>query len=242
MLDPIRLGLEGSLSALYGQLVPSTPQLAEFAARGLGQSIVWAPGRMVDQADELLASWRRNDATGQTTRAYELPVMLVAIAPDWTPTDGAFAPAVADAQWVIFREDPKERVFKLRQIQGEIRAQVVVFASNPATAQSLMAQLILWFSQTDGRDFRAVHRFAGFDAAHACKIHPPPDVASKIDVETKIVTALALDLTIQASIPLYSAPAVGEINDGKGDPADPADPAGYPVVTQIDSIFVEPAP
>jgi hypothetical protein len=242
MLDPVKIGLAGRLAQFYAQLEPTTPQLAEFTSRGLAQSLVWAPSRMVDQADDMLNSWRRNDASGTTTQAYSLPVMLFAVASEFTAADGAATVQVSDPQPVIIPSDPKERVFRLRVMSGSVRAQAVAFASNPGTAQSLMAQLLLWLAGTDRRRFDAVYRFAGINIPWGCSIQPPPDMASRVDTETSIVTALALDLDLLVQVPFYTAPGAADVNDGKGTDDDPDDPHGWPVVDEIARTALEPLP
>jgi hypothetical protein len=140
---------------------------------------------------------------------------------------------VADRQLVTIPGDAKERLFGLRAVAGDVRAQVVIFATDEPSAHSLAAQFLLFLDASENRRFDAVYRFAGVDTAWPVQIETPENPAMAINTDAKNLTVLAIDLSLRVEVPLYDAPKEGEPNDGKGAPGTD-DPAGYPVVQSID--------
>ena len=67
MLTPVKAGFGQYMAGFHAGLMPTTPQVAAFARRSLDKSIVWAPSRMIDQAEDMLAAWFRNDTNDGTT-------------------------------------------------------------------------------------------------------------------------------------------------------------------------------
>ncbi|MBT9495717.1 MAG: hypothetical protein IV103_00140, partial [Zoogloea sp.] len=67
MLKPVRIGFGGFMGLFYASFVPTTPALQQFTTRGLKKSILWAPARMIDAAEEMLAAWQKNDTDSATT-------------------------------------------------------------------------------------------------------------------------------------------------------------------------------
>lgn len=233
---PLEIGFGGYMAAFYAQLVADTPAMAEYIARGLSTSIVWVPGRMIDSVEEMLSEWRKNDndksdalPSGKPGMSSLLPVMLVAMSKDFTPSMQDWGAAVGSAVDVVNPDDPHQRNFKVRLSQNEYRTQVVIIAPEAHTGHSLAMQFHLWANGAGGRRFKHRHMHAGLP-------HDFPAVLEQIDLggmdakpEQKNLTILLVDINIRASIPLFQAPKASEANDGK-----PA-PAGYPVVLEVSS-------
>ena len=51
---PIRVAFGRYLQGFHRMLIADTPALAEYAARPFAKAAVWAPGRMVDQVDDMM--------------------------------------------------------------------------------------------------------------------------------------------------------------------------------------------
>ena len=232
MLEPIKAAFGQFMGRYYDSLVPTTRPLERYVTRGLERSIAWAPSRMVDMAEEMLSQWLRAEQPGPATKPPELPAIMVAMAKDYTPTGRDYTRQVADRVLVMIPGDPKERLFGLRAMAGDIRAQVVIFATDEPSARSLAAQFLLFLDATENRRFTATHRFAGLDNPWPVQVESPDAPAMSIANEAKNLTVLAIDITLRAEIPLYDAPAVGQPNDGKGAPGTD-DPAGYPLAQHI---------
>lgn len=231
MFEPVKVGLGGFMQDFYRQLAPTTKPLAEFAGRGFAQCVAWAPGRMVDKAEEMLGAWMKNDSAQAPAQLPKLPVILVGVANDYTPIAGNMGTQIADAIDVQMPDDPKGRYFQMRLVAGEVRAQAAFFAHDEPTVKSLAAQFLLFLSSPANRGFEAVFPFAGVDNRFPVMVEAPDNPAMNIDTGTKNLKVLAVDLTLICSVPLFSAPSEGEPNDGKGIPGT-ADPAGYPL-TQV---------
>lgn len=232
MFEPLKIGFGEYLAGFYAGLVPTTLDMQEYVQRGLGKSIAWAPSRMVDAAEEMLAAWQRNDTDSAPTQPPKLPVILVAMDQSYTPTGREYATQIANSAKVIMPGDTKERVFGLRTVYGDIRIQLVFVAAEEPTARSLASQFALYLDAVPNRRFGYSTSFAGITEEWVASIESPEVPVVAIRTGVKNVVMLAADITVKAQIPLYDAPKVGEPNDGKGVPGTD-DPAGYPVVVQV---------
>ncbi|MCO7216868.1 hypothetical protein [Halomonas sp. OfavH-34-E] len=233
MFDPVKEGLGEFLQDFYDQVVPTTKSLQEFVERGFPYCAAWAPARMVDKAEEMLASYQRNDTHQGPTRPPSLPVILVAVSKDWTPTERSFTTQIADPVDITFPEDPKQRYFRVRTVAGEVRAQLAFFASDEPTAKSLAAQFLLYLDSASRRRFLARYPFAGLEHEYPAQVEAPDNPAMNVETGNKNLTVLAVDLVLKVTVPLFMAPKAGEPNDGKGVPGTD-DPAGYPLVSEVD--------
>lgn len=232
MFEPVKEGLGEFLQGFYAELVPTTKDMHEFVARGFPYCFAWAPTRMIDQVSEMLEAWQKNDTDQSTTKPHRLPVIIVATSKDYTPVMHDFGTQISDPIDVQFPEDPKGRYFRMKMIAGDIRAQVVIIAGDEPTAKSIAAQFSLYLDSPSRRAFHGMYPFAGIQHAYPVQIEAPGNPASNIDIGSKNMTCLAVDMTLKATVPIFMAPKVGEANDGKGIPGT-IDPAGYPLVQEF---------
>ncbi|MCM1128963.1 MAG: hypothetical protein NC211_03665 [Alistipes senegalensis] len=232
MLEPVKVAFGQFMGRFFASVVSTTKPLNSFVSRPLSQAIVFAPARMVDAAEEMLNKWMQTDVHPAPTTPHNLPVIICAIAKDYTPTGRDYTRQVADRQMVMIPGDEKERLFGLRTAAGDVRAQCVIFATDEPSARSLAAQFALYLDETMNRRFKAVFRFAGIDTEWPVQIESPDSPAMSIASEAKNLTILAIDVPLKVEIPFFDAPKHGEPNDGKGIPGTD-DPAGYPVVVDI---------
>jgi len=230
------------IAEFYSSLVPTTKPMHEFVVRGLAKSCVWAPGRMIDQVEEMVSSWQRNDTDQAPTQPPKLPVVIVAMAKDYIPTGRDFGRQISERMDVILPGDEKERCFGLRVMGGDIRAQVAFCAVDEATAKSLASQFSLFVDAVDNRRFFAQYSFAGEALPFPVQIETPEVPAIEVKTGNKNLSVLAADLTLKASIPLFSAPKLNEPNDGQGTVGSTTDPAGYPLVIEVVGVNTEPRP
>lgn len=242
MLESVKAAFGQFMGRFYSEIVPTTQPLQAYIVRGLAKSIVWAPSRMVDSAEEMLAAWQRNDTDGATTRPADMPVMIVGMARDYTPTGRDYTRQIADAELVMIPGDDKERVFSLRTVAADIRAQIAIFAQDEPTARSLAAQFLLFLDATPNRRFTARYTFAGEQMDWPVQIESTDSPATSIGTEAKNLTILAIDLTLKATIPMMNAPAPGQPNDGKGTPGSASNPSGFPLVERVNATAKEAAP
>ncbi|MGL5451848.1 MAG: hypothetical protein ACRDBT_05485 [Aeromonas sp.] len=233
MFEPVKAALGGFMQGFYRQIAPTTKPLNEFTTRGFAQCVAWAPGRLVDKADEMLGAWMKNDSAQAPAALPKLPVILVGVATDYTPIASNYGTQIAEPIDVLLPGDEKGRYFQMRLVAGELRAQVAIFAHDEPTAKSLAAQFLLYLSSPANRGFDAVFAYAGVDNTLPVMISTQDNPAMSIETGAKNLKALAIDLTLICSVPIFNAPADGEPNDGKGIPGT-ADPAGYPLTQVVD--------
>ncbi|MBL8473789.1 MAG: hypothetical protein JNM98_18510 [Rhodocyclaceae bacterium] len=232
MLQPVKIAFGTFLGRYFASIVATAKPLEAFVARPLEKAVAWVPARMIDAAEEMLALWMRADKDGRSTSPPDMPVMLVAMAKDYVPTGRDFTRQVADREMVVLPGDARGRMFGLRTAAGDVRAQIVVFATDEPSARSLAAQFLLFLDATENRRFVARYRFAGLDLDWPVQIETPENPAMSIQSDAKNLTILAVDVNLRVQIPLFDAPAPGQPNDGKGEPGTD-DPAGYPLVQTV---------
>lgn len=231
---PVRIGLGLYLQRFHAELSIDTPALAEFAARDFAKTLVMAPGRMIDQAGAMLDAWRANDNTGEAQPRSPLPIMIAALSRDFVPVapDGG-GHAWADKTAVRIPADPKHRMFDLRAVSAEVRAQIVFAAAEPMTAQSLAMQLHMHASQSHRRSFPARYMLAGMVEEWPVKIESSDIIAVASPGDATNLTVLAADLTLRVTIPMLSAPRLTASDaDGQGTD-DLMDPSGYLGVQEV---------
>lgn len=232
MLEPVKIAFGQFLGRFFSSVVATTGPMEDFITRPLSQAIAWAPARMIDAADEMLNAWMKTDIRSAPSIPHKLPVIVVAMAKDYTPTGRDYTRQIADRCMVMIPGDEKERVFGLRIAAGDIRVQCVIFASDEPSAKSLAAQFLLYLDEIHNRRFQATYRFAGIETEWPVQIESPDSPAMSIANEARNLTILAVDLTLKAEIPMFDAPGKEEPNDGKGVPGTD-DPAGYPTIKDL---------
>lgn len=217
------------------EVSPTTPQVQEFITRPLDKSIAWASGRMVDEAETMLASWQKNDTDSATTSPYRLPAILVGMDNNTFMTGAEYSVPISDPIMVIIPEDPKERMFGLKTFVTDVRIQVAVFARDPHTAKSLAAQMTMFFSRVENQRFWPSYLFAGLSNKFPAQLESTDLAWINVKNGVNNVTILAADINLKVTVPIYSAPKLGEANDGKGVP-ETNDPAGFPYIVEIDDM------
>lgn len=236
--DPIKVGFGRYLAGFHAQLIGDTKGVRELASREFAKSAVWAPGRMVDQVEDMLAAWRKNDTSHAAQPTPYLPIIIVAMGKDFVAAPAEFGRTGGDAQNVMIPGDPKNRVFKMRTVTADIRVQVVIAAADDPTARSIAMQLQAFTSELANRRFSAVYNLAGVDSLWPVVFELQDLLMPSLPTEQKNLTLLAADLTMRATVPMLLAPKRTEPNDGQGTGANQedqfGDPSGYLVVQQAD--------
>ncbi|SET41421.1 hypothetical protein SAMN05216326_12566 [Nitrosomonas marina] len=236
MIEPVKRAFGAYMEGFYKSIIPTAESLNEYASRGYATSVGWAKDRMVDDAEAMIEAYFKNDTDDAPTQPPKLPVILMAVDKNYTPTGRDYTRQITadDDLWVILPDDVKERAFDVKVMAGDIRAQLAIFSHTSDAARSIAAQFLLYIDSPLRRHFDASYEFAGQTVdGWPVQIETPDIPASDIKVEgVKNMTILAIDITLHASIPLFGAPKEGEPNDGKGIPGTD-DPAGHPVVVEV---------
>jgi len=236
-MQELEKAVGGYLGRYYSSIISMTRAMQEFKQRGLSKSIFIAPGRMIDEVEKQLSSYRENDndsSMGSTSS--RLPVVIIALSKDYIPAMGGFSNQLSAPVYIQLPDDEKDRVFKVRQMLSERRVQIAFIGSEVETVRGLIAQFNLFVSSKSNRTFRAIYNFAGQDIKFPVMLEENSIMASNINTEHKNLTILTLDITLKEAMPLFDAPSDACENDGKGTDGDINDPHGYPVVKHVLSI------
>lgn len=232
MFEPIKIGFGGLLGQFYGNILPTTKPLIEYIARGQQYAMAFASSTMVDEATKMLEAWQRNDTYNGSTTPAKLPVILVAIDRDYTPTPREFARQMSDSIEMAIPGDSLTRVFGLRTVAADIKMQIVIVANDEPTAHSLSAQFNLFLDATLNRRFGVPWAFAGITHNWPCQIETPQIDFLNVKTDMQNICIIAGNVLLRTTIPLFDAPAAGQPNDGQGVAGSSTNPAGYPVVVQ----------
>lgn len=225
---PLKTAISKYMRRWYDLLYPDTKSVQEYVARGFAHGCQWVPGRMVDQAEDMLKAYQKNDNAPQGRNTL-LPVVLVGMSKDYTPMGADWGGRQLGRQLIRIEEEGS--VYGYRQAMHEKRVQIVIFAADEATANSLAAQFSLFIGDIPNRRFQAVHEFGQYKVAMPVVIETPDIIFMEVKTEQKNITILAADINLKAQIPYFDAPKVGEPNDGSN-----RNPPGYQVVEQVSVI------
>lgn len=222
---PLKTAFSLYLHRWYKLLYGATKSGQEFIDRGFAHSCQWVPGRMVDEADKMLAAYRKNDNAEQGKNT-KLPVVLVGMAKDYAPMSPDWGGRSPGRKLVRIVEGGS--AYGLRQAGHEVRVQVVIIAADVDTAKSLAAQFCMFVGEFENRRFDAVYEFGGHPVPMPTVIESPDIVFMAVASEQNNLTILAADITLKANIPYFDAPRPGEPNDGTTNI-----PPGYPLVSDV---------
>jgi hypothetical protein len=204
------------VGAWFKTISPDTRPLQEYVARDLQNAVVLAPGRMIDQVEEMLSKYRVNDnGPGPSTNS-QLPVIILALAKDVTPSGGEYGRSIGEDVDISIPGDPHQRVFKLRQLAVDQRAQVVFVAADEPTAKSMAMQFLLYVSTIGNRRFNAMYNFAGFTHAWPVTLESSDVLAINMQNDQKNLTTLAMDLQLRTMIPYFRAPSADDADSFGG--------------------------
>ena len=224
---PLKQAFSEYMARFYAGLYPDTSAMQEYTARGVSRGIVWAPDRMVDAAEDMLASYRKNE-NGPAGASSLFPIIIVAMSKDYIPTGGDWGGKQVGRQLVSIVEGGS--VYGYRQGMGDIRVQAVIISAESATARSLAAQFSLFVGEIPNRRFSCKHQFGQYEFQMPCMLESPDILFSEVKTDQPNITVLAADLTLKAVFPYFDAPKPGQPNDGTAN-----NPPGYPLVAQVDA-------
>lgn len=213
------------LQRWFKQLDADTKGVAEFKARPLTQAIMWAPSRMIDQAEAMLAQYRKNEngAPGASTK---LPIVLLASDDDFLGTGADWGGLHTDFARVQILEGGSW--YDYRQYMHDRRVQMAVFANDPDTAKSIAMQLSHFMQQPQNRYFDSHYTFGQYQVPAAIQLETKRIDWMRITNDSKNLKILAGDIALKCVIPVLRAPGDDEPNDGSTN-----NPPGYPVVQKV---------
>lgn len=224
------------MGRFYAGVYPDTKALEAYVERGLSKSIVLAPGRMIDMVEDMLKAYQKNEnmRPGEPYRPGEnalFPIIVVAMAKDYTPTGGDFGGRQVGRQLVALEDGAGASVYGYRQAMGDIRVQIAIMAAEEPTSGSLAAQFSLFVGEVSNRRFPVVFPWHDYRLHMTCMLESPDIMFSKVDAENQNMSIVIADITLKCVFPYLDAPGPGEDNDGSTN-----NPPGYPLVEQINCL------
>ncbi|QIB08981.1 hypothetical protein GZ982_29985 (plasmid) [Pseudomonas fluorescens] len=209
----------------FNKLYTDTPGVKEFSTRRPAQAMQWAPSRMLDQVESMLAQYRKNEngPKGATTK---LPVVLLATDDDFLGTGADWGGHHTGFERVQIHEGGSW--YDYRQDMHDRRIQVAIIASDGDTAKSLAAQLSAFMQQPHRRYMDAKYSFGQYKVSGAMQLETKRIDWMKVDTDLKNVKILAADVALKCVVPILRAPGESEPNDGSANV-----PPGYPVIQQV---------
>lgn len=228
--DQIKKGFGHYLARWRKGLYPDyadTPAVKAFMERPFSQAVQWAPARMIDAAEDMLALWRKS-SDGEHGPSGMLPVILLAMDDNFLGTGADWGgQQIARRQLQIVEGGSW---YGYKHVMVDRRAQVVIIANEGGSAQSLAAQLGSFLQEPKNRCFDAPYIFGQY------KVPMPVELESNrvdwmnvaVPNDAKNMRILAADITLKCMIPMFDAPQSGEPNDGSDNT-----PPGYPLVHEV---------
>jgi hypothetical protein len=209
----------------FNKLYTDTAALQEFRSRRPAQVMQWAPSRMLDKVESMLAQYRKNEngPPGATTK---LPVILLATDDDFLGTGADWGGHHTGFERVQIHEGGSW--YDYRQDMHDRRIQVVIIASDGDTAKSLAAQLSAYMQEPHHRYMDAKYTFGQYDIPAPMQLETKRIDWMRVDTEQKNMKILAADVALKCVVPILRAPAEGEPNDGTANI-----PPGFPVVNKM---------
>lgn len=225
--DAIKIAFGEYMNRWYDSIIPTTKQNEAFLARGFSNCVKWASGRMVDEAQKMLDSYRKNDNEGGVNNDSKLPVVLAAMSRDYTPVSGAWGEQ-AHEQYVVLEDAEDASFYRYRQSQFEVRVQVVFIGAESPTTRNLANSFCWFIGQPINRHFFSKYVWGQYELEMPNMIEDPDVILQAVDTEQKNLVMLAVDLMLKITVPHLKAPADGEETDNSG-----RNPEGYPVVQEV---------
>lgn len=211
----------------FNGIYADTAAVGEFKRRAVAEAIKWAPSRMIDEAEGMLAQYRKNE-NGPPGKSTKLPIILLATDDDFLGTSADKGGLHTGRELVQIEEGGSW--YGYRQIMHDRRIQVVIIASEGQSAGSLAAQLGAYMERPSKRYMNASYTFGQY-----CVPAPMTLDINRIDwmsvkTDAKNIKILAGDVTLRCIIPVFDAPGEGEPNDGTD-----RNPPGFPLVSVVQS-------
>ena len=209
----------------FNSLYSDTAALKEFASRRPAQAMQWAPSRMLDEVEKMLAQYRKNE-NGPPGATSKLPIVLLATDDDFlgTPADWGghhtgfdLVQIWKDGSWYEYKQDMHDR-----------RIQVAIVANDADTAKSIAAQLSSFMQQPHHRYMAAKYQFGQYEVPAQMQLETKRIDWMSVKTDLKNVKILAADVALKCVVPILRGPAEGEPNDGTDNV-----PPGFPVTAVV---------
>jgi len=213
LITPVKAAVGAWLASFHAQAYPDTPANAEWVARDPKQACAFARGRMVDSVGDMIASYQKNaNNTPKVSTAAVLPILLAAIADEYTETPTDQGRMGGATQEVIFPFDTAKRIFHVRTVPADFRMQVAIAASEQPSVLSLIGQLAAW-SVTNYRA-TAIYPFDYLGVTFPWPVRIVP--GERMSIATPLgeqIVVMTMDFTVRVAMPMIYTPKAGDAID-----------------------------
>lgn len=209
----------------FRKLYADTAALQEFKSRPTHAAMKWAPGRMLDEVEKMLAMYRKNE-NGEAGATTKLPIVILATDDDFLGTGADWGghhtgfervQLLENGSWYDYRQDMHDR-----------RIQVAVIASDSDTAKSIGAQLSSYMQEPMHRYMDATYTFGQYKVPAPMQLETKRIDWMNIKNDLKNVKIIAADIALKCVVPILVGPGPDEPNDGSDN-----DPPGFQLVRAV---------
>lgn len=233
--DAFKTGFGEYMGRWFTGFIPTTDAAQAFVARGFTSSVKWAAGRMIDDAEAMLESYRRNENATAVNSNSRLPIIIAAMARDYTPTTGDWVGKQVPRHLVALTDEPNASVYGYAQSAHDVRVQVAFFAAEEATARNMANQFCWFIGQPVNRRFNTRYQWGQYTLENQVMLETPDVIVTNAGGgEQKNLVILTVDLTFKVTVPHLDAPVPPAMTDGSG-----RNPEGYPVVAEISAVHIK---
>lgn len=198
------------------ELVPETPLLDKWKGRAPFTAIRASQGRMIDDVEEMLKSYREEVGEKVGENAV-LPVMITAVAPITSPPT---ATQVIQVPYFIDTEVNGIPI-KLRLVSKSIRCQIAFFSTNPHDVNSLADQFCTYMLNEDKRRFpvnvpliSANDKEKAITAPFFATVFENELYPSEIPTTEKNLSVVVIDVTLVMPYPYVQQKGLSNVGAG----------------------------
>ncbi|MCK2122109.1 hypothetical protein [Pseudomonas sp. PNPG3] len=210
----------------FNELYANTKAVELYRAKPFSQAVMWAPSRMIDAAEDMLAAYRKN-VNGPDGANSMFPMVLMAVDTNYLGTGADFGGDHISRRLLQIEEGGSWYGYQHSMLDQ--RLQVVVFASEGASAKSLCAQLSAFIKRPSNRYLSATYKFGQYSIPAPITLETNRIDWMEVKTSFKNMKILAADFILKCTMPHLDAPGEGDPNDGSTN-----NPPGYPLVQEIE--------
>ena len=223
--DQIRAAWGVYMNRWFNGLYANTKAVDAYRQKPFSQAVMWAPSRMIDAAQDMLAAYRKNMNGPEGANAM-FPIVLMAVDENFMGTGADWGGDHIARRLLQIHEGGSW--YGYQHSMMDQRLQVVIIGSEGASTKSLAAQLATFIKRPSNRNLKAFYTFGEYNIPAPITLETNRIDWMDVKTELKNIKILAADIMLKCTMPALDAPAEGEPNDGSV-----RNPPGYPLVQDV---------
>lgn len=197
----LRTGFEHLALEFRQGIVGNYPALEEFKGRSVARSIVVAPNRMIDLANEIMQQVYKGRPDGSKPPIdVTLPLMAFAFDRNMELYRPEFGQRVMRKN-IILPDDPEQRTFSLKVSRYLCRMQMVIYAADDSTCHELARQYVDFVLEKFRRVNLEYSYLGGIPLKLWCNLSDKDIFPISADSGIKNISAIAVDTTWKVPVP-----------------------------------------